>query len=150
MASIQTIKAKIVEKLTEMTQEVTPKLKAVTALDIRKDPLDGKVTKYPHAFVMPPSIDSARFLDNRSEIREYTFAIMVVCKADNISSTSEVEELMEAMMDKFNNSVTLDNELVGGMKRTTSTPATISHGSVSYVVFDILLTGQAVYDLVWS
>jgi hypothetical protein len=148
MANITTIKSKIKEKLDALVTAGT--LGAAESLDLRKDPLDGDIVGYPHAFLMPPSVENAGLVDNRTLRRTYTFAIMVLMKAENLASVSDVEVLMEAIMNKFDNSVNLDNESVGGIEAVTSTPAPIQHGDKQLIVFDVIIKARAIYDLSYA
>lgn len=125
-------------------------LGAATSTDLKKDPLDGDIIGYPHAFLMPPAVENAGLVDNKTLRRTYTFTIMVVQKAENISTTTQIETLMEAVMDKFDNSVTLDNEAVAGLEATTSVPAPISHGGKSLIIFDVIVRAKALYDLTFT
>jgi hypothetical protein len=69
-------------------------LKEVEATDVRVNPLDGDIVGFPHAFVYPPSLETASWVDNKTSNRDYTFAIMVMMKSENIATNSDVENLI--------------------------------------------------------
>lgn len=122
-------------------------LAAVEATNITMDPLDGDIVGFPHAFLYSPSLETADWLDNRTSQREYTFAIMVLMKAENNTSTSDVENLMETILDALEQDVTLGGAAQAGILPATSRPEAISHGDRTYIVFDVLIRARVLHEL---
>lgn len=145
--SISTIKTNIKANLDELVVATT--LGGATTTDIKKDPLSADIPSYPHAFLMPPSTES-EVSDNRSVIRTHTFDIMVVVNADNITGTSDVETLAEAMMSKFDNDPTLGGSAIGGVLPVTSAPFPSKHGTKDVIILVVQLKAKEVVDLTFA
>lgn len=140
MSNLSDIKTYIVTMLETLKPDY---LAEVETTDIRRDVLDGDIVGFPHAFVYPPSLETSDWVDNRTSRRDYVFAIMVVMKSENITSTSDVENLMETIMNLIENNRTLGGYAVGGMFPVTSRPEAFRHGEKSFVVFDIIIRARA-------
>lgn len=108
-------------------------LAGATITDLKKNQLAADIPSFPHAYLMPPSIESET-LDNRSNLRTYTFDIMVVWKAENITGTAEVEEAVEAILTKFDNDPTLGGTAMGGVLPISSAPTPYQHGSKELIM----------------
>lgn len=147
MSVVNDVKNKIKEKLDTL---VPATLKYVEVTDLKRDPLDQELQTFPACFIMPPSIATVNRLDNRSITRELTFTVMVMLKQDDIVDTEQVENIMQAMMDVMDNSITLDNVAVGGVSPTASAPEPFVHSGKSYVVFDIIIKAKVVQSLTFS
>jgi hypothetical protein len=118
-------------------------LAAVEVTDVRKDPLDGDIIGFPHAFIYPPSLETADWIDNKTSRREYVFAIMVLMKAENITTASDVEDLMETIMNALENEITLNGTAQAGIFPSTSRPEAYKHGDKTFIVFDIIIRARA-------
>lgn len=118
-------------------------LAEVEMTDVRKNPLDGDIIGYPHAFIYPPSLETSEWIDNKTSRREYVFAIMFIMKAENITSASDVEDLMEVIMNTLENEITLNGTANAGIFPSTSRPEAYSHGDKTYIVFDIIIRARA-------
>lgn len=118
-------------------------LAAVEITDVRKDPLDGDIIGFPHAFVYPPSLETSGWVDNKTSQREYVFAIMVMMKGENITGSSQVEDLMETIMNTLENEITLNGTAQAGIMPSTSRPEAYKHGDKTYIVFDIIIRARA-------
>lgn len=129
--SIQTIKTAIKSNLDELVTATV--LGGATITSMKKSPLDSDVGTFPHAFLMPPAIES-EVLDNRNIERTYEFDIMVLFQAEDISDTSDLEEKIESMLSKFDNDPTLSGTALGGMPPTSSTPVPFQHGGRDLVM----------------
>lgn len=145
MSVINDVKNKIAEKL-----EACDGLEEVIVTDIRKDPLDMELQAYPVAFVMPPAMENSVWLDNRSVQYDLVFRIMVLEKMENVQTTSQIEDLMQDMCFKMNNSITFDNVAVAGVMPATSMPEAFIHNGKSLVVFDILVRARVVEELTYA
>lgn len=122
---------------------VPASLAAVEILDVKKDPLDGDIIGFPHAFIYPPSLESAGWIDNKTAQREYVFAIMILMKGENVTSSSQVEDLMEVIMNTLENEITLNGTAQAGILPSTSRPEAYKHGDKTYIVFDIIIRARA-------
>lgn len=108
-------------------------LAGATITDIRKDPLASDIPNYPHAFLMPPSIESEA-LDNRTNIRTYTYDIMVVWNAIDIEDAVTIEDDIEAILSVFDNDPTLGGTAMGGVLPVSSAPQPIQHAGKDLIV----------------
>lgn len=152
MSAINDVKQKIYDKLaTLVVWPLTTKtqLGSLQMADIKKDPLDMDVARYPACFIMPPAIQTTEWLDNRTVQRELTFTIMVVQKMDNVDTTSEIEDLMQTIMDTIDNSITFDNEAQAGVFPTSSFPEPFIHNGQSLIVFDIIIKARVLQTLTY-
>jgi hypothetical protein len=120
------IKQGVKDKLDELVSDNV--LGGATITDIRKDPLAADHPNFPHAYVMPPGIES-ELSDNRTLLRTYTFEVVVLFNADNIQGTTEIEEKVEAILDAFDNDPTLGGEALAGIPPVSSAPVPYQHGS---------------------
>ena len=126
-------------------------LGGATTLEFKKDPFDYELSasQYPHAYLTPPTISSTRF-DNRTLIRTYTFTIMVIEQVEHISGATQIETLMETIMDKFDNSLTINGTADAGVFPTTSQPEVFEHRKRQFVVFDIILEARQCVPLTFT
>ena len=108
-------------------------LKGVTVSDLRKDPLAADIGKFPWAFLMPPTIDS-EVLDNRTNIRVYTYDIMVLWNAMNITDAETVEADIETILDKFDNDPTLGGTAMAGVLPISSSPQPMQHAGKDLIM----------------
>lgn len=145
MSVINDVKVKIQAKLAAVTG-----LAAVVLTDIKKDPLDMELQSYPVAFVMPPAIENAIWLDNRSVQQDLVFRVMTLEKMENVQTTSQIEDLMRDMVFALNNSITFDNVAVAGVLPSTSTPEPFIHNGKTFIVFDIIVRARVVETLTYS
>lgn len=136
---ISTIKANIKSNLDDLVTDET--LRGATTSDIRKNPLAADIAGYPHAFLMPPAVES-EVNDNRSMIRSYTFDIMVLFNAENLSSTTEVEETIEGILDKFDNDPTLGGAALGGVLPVSSAPEPFQHNGKDMIMAVVQITAK--------
>lgn len=152
MASTQisAVKTQIKAALDALAGASPAVLRGVTITDIKKDPLDMEIQSYPHAFIMPPSIQTVELYDTNNVLRELTFVIMVVQKMDNITSTSEIEDLINTVMDAIDSNLTLQGTAVGGVQPTSSFPEPFIHSGKSLVVFDILIKARILTTLTYT
>ena len=72
---------------------------------------------------------------------------MVIMKSENITSTSDVEDLMEIIMNTLENQLTLGGSADAGIQPMTSRPEAYKHGDKSYIVFDIIIKARATNSL---
>lgn len=116
-------------------------LATVSSSEIKQHPLAGEIGPYPHAFLMPPMIES-EVLDNRSVLRTYTFDIMILVKGEDISSTTEVEEIMESVLNRFDNDPTLGGTATGGMLPVSSAMQPFDHNGKDLIMIMIPIVAK--------
>lgn len=141
---IQTIKQAIKTNLDALVASEV--LGGATITDIRKDPLAADLPSYPHAFVMPPSVES-EVLDNRSNTRTYTFGVMIVFNAENLASTTELEEKIEAVLTAFDNDPTLGGAAMGGVLPVSSAPVPFQHAGKDLIVAVVEIQAKELVSL---
>ena len=113
--SIQTIKNAIKSNLDDLVTANV--LGGATITSIKKSPLSSDVGTFPHAFLMPPAVDS-EVLDNRTNVRTYSFDIMILFQAEDISDTADLEVKIESMLSKFDNDPTLGGTALAPASRS--------------------------------
>lgn len=124
-------------------------LGAATITDIKKNHLDAIMAPFPHAFLMPPGVES-NVLDNRSIERGYTFDIVVYFKAENLTSTTELEEKVEDILNQFDNNPTLDGTALGGVLPISSSPEPFQHNGADMIMVVIQIKAKEVVSLTFS
>lgn len=145
--SIQNIKTAIKTNLDALvTDEV---LGGATMTDIRKDPLAADIPSFPHAYLMPPSVES-EVLDNRTVTRTYTFGVMVLFNAENLASTTELEEKIEAILSQFDNDPTLQGTALGGVLPVSSAPVPFQHNGKDLIVATVEIQAKEVVTLTFA
>jgi hypothetical protein len=140
--SISLIKAAIKTNLDALVTSTV--LGGATVTDIRRNPLNHDTGSFPHAFIMPPALTSEA-LDNRSNIRTYTFDIMVLFRAEDITGTDDLEEAIEAMVDVFDNDPTLGGTARGGVLPVSSAPEPFQHNGQDLIM--VVIQVQAKEDV---
>jgi hypothetical protein len=145
--SISTIKAQILTNLANLvTDEV---LAGAEATDIKQDPLSNNAGVYPYAYIMPPSVES-EVLDNRSNLRIYTFDIMVLFNAENITSTDELETDIELILSEFDNDPTLGGTALGGVLPVSSAPEPFQHGGKDLIMVVVQIQAKEHVSLTFA
>lgn len=147
MSTIGNIKARVKTVLDTL---VPASLASVTITDIKKDPLDAEIGAYPAAFIMPPALGASERLDNRTNIRDYSFFIMVVMKGEDVTGTAQVEDLMELIVNALDNDITLAGNAVAGITPVTSQPEAFQHNGRDLIIFDVIIKARATYSLTFS
>lgn len=144
--SIATIKQAIKTNLDALVTDGV--LAGATITDIRYDPLSAETPNFPHAYLMPPAVESEA-LDNRSNLRTYTFGVMVLYQAEDIASTTELETSIEAILSKFDNDPTLGGTALGGVLPVSSAPAPFQHTGGRELIM-VIVEIQAKQDVTLS
>jgi hypothetical protein len=145
--SISTIKTALKNNLDALVTSTV--LGGATITDIKKDPLSVDISTYPHAFLMPPAVESD-VLDNRTNLRTYTFDIMVLFKAVNLSSTTVLETAIESMLSKFDNDPTLGGTALGGVLPVSSAPEPFQHNGQDLIMVIIQVQAKETVSLTFS
>lgn len=144
---ISNIKAQIAVNLANLVTDGV--LGGYTTTDLKHDPLKADIPNFPHAYLMPPAVASA-VSDNRSMLRTYTFDVVVIQNAENITTSSEIETLVENMMNEFDNDPTLGGTALGGVLPVSSSPQPYQHSGKDMVMFILRIEAKAVADLTFS
>ena len=101
------------------------------------NPLDRNWPGYPSAVVIPPTVSKSEFYDTATNLREYTWYIMVVTTPDNIPSTDPtyLEGLIDNLLQVFDNDVTLQGMAVGGVQPAIlEAPGPVNSGTTTYEI----------------
>lgn len=145
--SISTIKAAITTNLEALvTDEV---LAGVSVANIKRSPLEEDYAVFPQAVLMPPSLES-EVLDNRTVMRTYTFDIMIIFQAEDLTGTDEIEEKMESIVTQFDNDPTLGGTALGGIIPVSSAPAPYQHGGKDKVMVVIQIVAKEPVSLTFA
>lgn len=145
--SILSIKTAIKDNLDSLVSDNV--LLGATISDIRKDPLAADIPTFPHAYLMPPAVES-EVLDNRSLIRTYTFGILILFNAENVASTTELEEKVEAILNKFDNDPDLGGTALGGVLPVSSAPAPLQHNGKDLIAVEVQIQAKEYVTLTFS
>lgn len=116
--------------------------------DFKVNPLyDREFSAYPAAILTSPSVQAVADT-NRQNLRTYTFDVVIIQKGENVASVTDIEELNEKIMDKFDNNFTLSGAAPGGLEPSATSPSPVTaRGGRSYVIFGISLKAKALIDL---
>lgn len=143
--SISTIRTKIKEKLDTLV--TSSDLGCVVNQSFKHHPLaDPNVSRFPAAVIQPPTLES-EINDTASNNRTYTFDIVVIMKGDDISSVSDVENLIETICDAFDDDFTLGGTVTGGLEPATSPVVQDEYNGKQIVMFSIILKAKTCYNL---
>ena len=99
---------------------------------------DRDLIKYPVAILLPASAEGS-YETNQQNLYLYSFDIAIVMKSENIASDTDIEDLLETILQEFNHDFTLGNTAVGGVDPVSSTPAAVESSGKTYAVFVITL-----------
>lgn len=142
----QTIKSSIITDLQSLVTSGV--LKAVITDDFSKlNPLDRTWPGFPSALVIPPTVNTSEYLDTVTNLREYTWYVMLITTPDNLPTTDPtyLESLIDQTLQVFDNDVTLQGSSNGGVQPAIlDPPGPVSSNSVTYVVAYIKLTARVV------
>jgi hypothetical protein len=145
--SINTIKNAIKSNLDELVTDTV--LGGATITSIKKSPLSSDVATYPHAFLMPPAVES-EVLDNRTNVRTYSFDIMVLFQAEDISDTADLEVKIESMLSKFDNDPTLGGTALAGVLPVSSSPEPFNHNGRDLVMVVLQIQAKEPVSLTFN
>lgn len=135
MSNIQTIKAAIKTELDALVTATT--LGKAVSQDFKQNPLDQEHSAFPVAVLTPPSIEN-EILDNTSNMRTYEFGVVLIEKPENLTSSTDLEQTIEAIMNHFDDHITLDGQACW-VEPASSSPAPIDYHGKSLIVTEILL-----------
>jgi hypothetical protein len=122
-------------------------LGSVAADDFTKlNPLDRTWGAFPAALVIPPTVAASEYEDVATNLRQYTWYIMVVTTPDNLPKTDPtyLEGLIDNILQVFDNDVTLQGMAVGGVNPAIlDPPGPVSSNNVTYVTAYVTLKAKA-------
>lgn len=142
--SILNIKNNIKTLLDELVTAGT--IAGATITDIRKSPLAADIPNFPHAFLMPPSSEDFTS-DNRTNQRTYNFDIMILVNAENLSGTSDVETMIEGVLNKFANDPTLGGTALAGALPVSSSPEPFQHNGKDMIMAIVTIQAKELVTL---
>jgi hypothetical protein len=140
MAIITDIKNQIKAKLDALVTSGV--LGSVIMDDFKTDPTSIDIPKYPCAILSTPACGSQPET-NRENMRDYTFDIPIIEKGENVTGATQIEELIEAIQDAFDNDPTLGGKADGGIEPAISNPDSINTGDKSIIMFVVTLKAKA-------
>lgn len=138
------IKTQIVKNLNDLVD--SGDLGFVDELDLSKDPFDQRYPKYPVALIGMSSFESEEE-ENQTNQRTYIFPILVLEKGENVGSPVDMEDLRDALVNKFDTDFTLAGTAVGAIKPASSTTYTASTPDKKIIYFVFTIKAKALYML---
>jgi hypothetical protein len=122
-------------------------LKSVVSVDYSKQFVnDYTWPGFPSALVIPPTISTSEYEDTATNVREYTWNILIVTTTDNLPSTDPtyLEGLVDAVLNVFDLDCTLQGSSVAAvMPAILEPPGPVSSNSITYVTFYCTLKARA-------
>jgi hypothetical protein len=109
------------------------------------NPLDRNWLGFPSAVVIPPTVAASEYYDTATNLREYTWYVMVATTPNNIppNDPSYLEGIIDNVLQVFDNDVTLQGMAVGGVHPAIlDAPGPVNSGTTTYVIFYVKLTGK--------
>lgn len=138
--SLPNIKTQIEQILKNL--ETAGTLREVQVDDFSKNLTERDIARYPAAILTSPQIES-NFFTNAEHLRTYTFVILILLKAEDITGAAEVEELQEAILDAIDQEYTLSNEADGGVEPSVSNPGPLVASNKSLIAFTVTIRAKA-------
>lgn len=115
--------------------------------DFNESPIfDREISAYPVAILTGAAIESEP-QTNRDNLRTFIFEIPIIQKAENITTSTDIEELRGKIMDHFDNNPTLGGAANGGVEPSVSPAESILSRGKSYIVFTLTLRAKASVSL---
>lgn len=114
------------------------------SFDFKKDPLSADIPRFPAAYLMPPATESEQS-DNRTLLRTLTFSIMVLVRAEDIANDSTIEDLINNILNAFDDVPTLNGAANGATEPTSTTPEPVQHQTGNMVMFFITVKAHLTY-----
>ncbi len=151
-STLSTIKTKIKANLDALVTAGT--LGEVQVDDFRKSVFNRNIGAFPAAILTTPTVESTAET-NRQNMRAYTFEVIVLSKLEDVTDAAQVEDLIEAILNQFDNDPTLKGggatgAADGGVEPSTSTPEAVSSEGASYVAFSVVLRARAIRELTFT
>jgi len=144
---ISTIKANIKAILEALQRQEI--LRDVQVDDLKKNVFTRNFSKFPVAILTTPAT-TAQVETNTQNMRTYAFEILVLLNRDEITDSDQVEDLIDTMLNAFDNDVTLKGDSGVGAADGGSEPSSSGAGPVegtNYTAFSILVRAKAIRDI---
>lgn len=139
------------KKSTQITNKIKEVLeglvRAGTIGELHVRPVDESIFnlnlgKFPVAVLPPPYILS-EIETNVDNIRTYNYEILIILKTDSITPDEPLTELMETLIDTFDNMPSLEGVAEGGVEPSTAPTSSVSDRGKNYTVFRVILKARA-------
>lgn len=111
--------------------------------------LDLDFPGFPCAVLGMPSI-SSNYEYQQTNLRVYKFDVLIVQLADNITSTTWIEDLMDTILTQFDNNVTLNGYAPAGVLATNTPAIPVSSKGKNYIIFNVTIEARALANLTYS
>ena len=138
------IKTQIVKNLNDLVE--SGELGFVDELDLSKDPFDQRYPKYPVALIGMSSFESEE-KDNQTNLRTYILPILILQKGENIELPVDMEDLRDALANKFDSDFTLGGTAIGAIRPAASTAYTASTPDKKIIYFVLTIKAQTLYEI---
>lgn len=139
-ANVTSIKNQIAALLDELVTAGT--LGAKTSDDYQQGIFDRDYPAFPAAILATPATDSEVYT-NTQVYRTHSFEIVVLMKGENVASSTDVETLIETLLDKFDHNPTLAGTCQE-LTAASSQPAAVTDRGKRYIAFSITLRAKAI------
>lgn len=139
MGQLSDIKGAIKKNLDDLVTATN--LGLVIEDDFKKPLFDRDIAKYPCAVLTVPEVLSD-YLTDHDNARIYRFQIIVIMKAENITSITAVEDLIEVLLNKFDNDPNLQGKANGGTHPVTTQPASTLTKDGTLIYFSVIIDAK--------
>ncbi len=139
------IKAQIKTDLDALVTAGT--LGSADSIDLSKDALDEKYAAYPVGIVGLPNLKSSEMADNKDNLRTYQFELLFIDKIENISSSTYVETLLDAILNKFDTDYTLAGNAVAAVMPVKTSQVLKSAPDKGLIYFLVIIEARTLYFL---
>jgi hypothetical protein len=147
MSQISDIKTAVQGHLNAL--KTAGKFGTVIVDDFRTNPDTGlgkNIASYPAAILGSPAITSA-YETNRDNMRTFDFEILVMCKGENVNGIAVIEDLIQTILDEFDNDPTLGGKANGAVEPSASNPEAVSAPDGTFIIFTISVKARALVTL---
>ena len=141
MSVAGSIKQKIIDHLNTLQTGGTLK-QVIIEKGGAQNMFDRDLLSFPVAILLPGTAEGGTET-NQQNLYTYSFDIAVVMKSENIDSQTAVEDLLEAIVQEFNNDFTLGGTAEGSVDPTSSSPAAVESSGQTYTVFVVTIKAKA-------
>jgi len=104
------------------------------------------IAKFPVAIIGPGEVKSDA-ADNQNNIRTYQFQVFIMQKAENMTGDSDVEDVLDAILNALDTDFTAGGTAVGGILPVESVTGKVISGDKVYICTSILVNAKAIYQL---
>ncbi len=116
------------------------------SIDYKKDVWTADYSRFPAAIVLPPAITSDAE-DNQNNLVNYQFTILILQKPENIQQPTDLEDLIDAVLQVFATDYTLAGIAEGGVLPPKIDSAPVNTGDRSLVATVVVLNAKSLYTL---